>query len=74
MNDILISILITAYNCENFIENAIKSAISQTYKNIEILISDDCSTDSTLKIIKKYAILDKRIHFFTSNKNRSIGY
>ena len=74
MDNILISILITAYNCENFIENAIKSAINQTYKNIEILISDDCSTDSTLKVIQKYAAIDKRIHFFTSNKNRSIGY
>lgn len=74
MNQPLISILITAYNCANYISKAIQSAIDQTYKNIEILISDDCSTDRTLEIIKKWAKLDKRIKYFSTNKNQSIGY
>lgn len=50
----LISIAITTYNHEKFIEASIKSALAQDYPNIEILISDDASTDGTIDIIRKY--------------------
>lgn len=50
----LISILIPTYNVEQYINRCIDSALNQTYKNIEIIVVDDGSTDKTLKILKKY--------------------
>lgn len=50
----LISIIIPTYNRANVICNAIASALSQTYKNIEIIVVDDCSTDNTLEKIKYF--------------------
>lgn len=65
----LISILIPAYNRELYIAEAIESVINQTYKNIEIIVSDNCSTDDTLNIIKKYAAIDKRIKVISNDTN-----
>ena len=64
----LVSIIITNYNCEDYIEKAIKSCLNQTYKNIEILIIDDNSTDNSLENINKY-LYDKRINVYKINKN-----
>lgn len=47
-----VSVVITAYNVEKYIEKAINSILNQTYKNIELIVVEDCSTDNTLKIIK----------------------
>lgn len=52
--DFLISILMTCYNHEQFIEDAIKSILGQTYNNLELVICDDCSSDDTVKIIEYY--------------------
>lgn len=49
-----ISIIIPVYNCEKYIQYAIDSAIDQSYKNYEIIVIDDGSTDRTLDIITKY--------------------
>lgn len=49
-----VSIIIAAYNIEEYIERCIQSCINQTYDNIEVIIVNDGSTDSTLKIISKY--------------------
>jgi glycosyltransferase involved in cell wall biosynthesis len=51
--DKLVSIIITTYNSESYIEKAIRSALEQNYKNIEIIICDDGSTDSTESIVNK---------------------
>lgn len=48
----LVSILIPVYNREKYIGEAIESAINQTYKNIEVIIVDNCSTDNTWKILQ----------------------
>ena len=50
----LISIILCTYNGEEFLEEQLQSIIHQTYKNLEIFISDDASTDGTLKILEKY--------------------
>lgn len=50
--NIKVSVVITAYNVEKYIKKAINSVLNQTYKNIEIVVVEDCSTDNTLKFIK----------------------
>lgn len=56
-----ISIIIPAYNIENYIGQCLESLINQTYKNIEIIVVNDGSKDNTLSIINEYAQKDKRI-------------
>jgi len=68
-NTPLVSILITAYNQEEIIERAIKSAAAQNYKNKEIVVSDDCSRDNTLNILKKLKRKYKNIKLFSNKHN-----
>lgn len=83
MNDQpLVSILMTAYNRQLYIEPAIESVLNSTYSNFELIISDDASTDLTVAIANEYASNDKRIKLFVhennigdySNRNRAAGY
>ena len=60
----LISVIIPAYNAEEFIAKTLESVLSQTYQNIEILVVDDGSTDTTAEIVKSFAQKDSRISFF----------
>jgi|GEM_PF-2996464 len=64
----LVSTLICTYNAEKFIENTIDSVQKQTYKNQEILIRDDGSSDDTIVVLEKIASKDKRIQIFTSKE------
>lgn len=66
---ILGSIVIPVYNRELYIEDAIRSAISQTYQNIEIIIVDNCSTDSTWDILNEWEKKDNRIKIFQNDSN-----
>lgn len=61
----LVSVVMTAYNTEQYIEEAILSILNQTYNNFELIIIDDGSTDGTLDIIMKYAKIDNRIIVIT---------
>ena len=61
VNQPLVSIVIPVFNGEDFLDEAIKSAINQTYRNIEILVINDGSTDGTEKIANKY---EKQIRYF----------
>lgn len=54
-NNPLVSIVIPAYNAENYISKAIQSALNQTYKNTEIVVINDGSTDATLSAIQSFA-------------------
>jgi len=65
----LVSIIMPAFNCKNFISESITSVISQTYSNWELVIVDDCSTDGTDKIIKKYVKSDSRVKYFKHDEN-----
>ncbi len=67
-NNPLVSICIPVFNGEKDLFRAIESCISQTYKNIEIIISDDGSRDKTREIAENYAIKDKRIEYIRSGK------
>jgi len=54
MENIKFSIIIPAYNSEKFIGECLNSILSQTYKNVEIIVVNDCSTDNTLKVLEQY--------------------
>ena len=66
-----VSVVIPTHNSSLFIDECIKSVINQTYKNLEIIIVDDCSSDSTLSIIKNYK--DKRIKIIKLKSNRGVS-
>ena len=67
-----IDILLATYNGEKYISQQIESILKQTYSNIRLIISDDCSKDNTQKILKKYAKTDNRIELHLQEKN--LGY
>ena len=69
----LVSIITPTYNSEKYISETIESIQVQTYANWELLITDDCSTDHTIDIIKKYQKRDSRIKLFLLNKNQGAG-
>jgi glycosyltransferase involved in cell wall biosynthesis len=64
-----LSVLMTTFNRENFIKEAIDSALSSTFVNFELIIVDDCSTDNTLEIAKEYLELDDRVQVFRNDSN-----
>lgn len=64
-----VSIITPTYNSEKYISETIESVISQTYKEWEMLIVDDCSSDSTCEIISKYIESDSRIKLVKLEKN-----
>lgn len=68
----LVSVIITTYNSSSTIKKCLTSVINQTYKNIEILVYDDCSKDSTLKIV--YDVLkNKEINFLVQKGAENYG-
>ena len=64
-----ISIITPAYNCEKYLPDAVKSVLSQTFTDWELLIIDDCSKDNTYRYMKKLAEKDKRIRIFQNKVN-----
>lgn len=60
----MVSVIVPVYNLEKYIERCIKSIINQTYKDLEIIIVNDGSSDSSEKTIKKYAKQDSRIKYY----------
>jgi glycosyltransferase involved in cell wall biosynthesis len=78
----LVSVLMTAYNREQFIAEAIESVLASTYTNFELIIVDDASTDQTVSIAKQYESQDARIKVYVNatnlgdypNRNRAASY
>ena len=70
MRSISIDVLITTFNSEKYIKETINSVLNQSYKNFKIIIVDDCSTDKTFEICKKYREKYKnKIKLFKLKKN-----
>ena len=74
MSKILVSVIIPSHNSSNYIQKTIDSVLCQTYKNFEIIIVDDGSLDNSVEIIKKYALLDKRLVLFDLKSNFGVSY
>ena len=67
-----ISILVAVYNAEQYLRQCLNSLVSQTFQDIEIICVDDASTDSSLSILKEYAVKDNRVkvvHFARKCRN-----
>jgi glycosyltransferase involved in cell wall biosynthesis len=71
MNDTkpLVSVLMTAYNRSKYIAEAIESVLASTYKNFELIVVDDCSTDNTEFVVKTYAEKDTRVKYYKNKEN-----
>ncbi len=70
----IITIGIPVYNGEKFIQKCIESVLQQTYRNFELIISDNASIDSTTDICNKFLKKDDRIKFFKQNKNMGANW
>ena len=70
MNKNKVSVLMTVYNTSKFLKKSIKSIINQTYKNFELIIIDDGSTDDSKKIIKNFRSKKIKKFFFKKNSGR----
>jgi glycosyltransferase involved in cell wall biosynthesis len=66
----LVSVLIPVYNSEKFVADSLKSIISQTYQNLEILVLDDGSTDQSIQKVKSFD--DSRIQIFSHEINQGL--
>jgi len=64
-----VSVITPLYNCSDYIEKTIESVISQTYKDWEMIMVDDCSEDDSLTIAQRFASLDSRIKVFALEEN-----
>lgn len=67
----LVSVCINAYNAEKYIAETLESVINQTYKNLQIIVVDDASTDATAEIVKGFD--DPRIELYTLSQNGHIS-
>lgn len=75
MDDKLVSVIMPTYNGIRFLAASIESVLAQTYGHLELLITDDCSSDSGVReIIMQYAAKDSRVKPVYLNENRGAGY
>lgn len=69
-----VTVLIPVFNGEKFIEQSVESILAQTYKNLEVLVCNDGSTDATLKILRVLAEKDQRLKVSSNKVNKGVGF
>ena len=67
----IVAVVVT-YNRKELLLECIQAILNQTYKNFNLIISDDCSKDSTPDVLKKYAEKDKRIILYLQSQNLGV--
>ena len=71
----LVSVVMPTHNGKRFLEDSIRSILAQTYANLELLITDDCSdNNTTLEILHRYQELDSRVDVLYLKENKGPGY
>jgi len=68
----LVSILLPVHNCERFLTDSLKSLVSQSYRQIEIIAIDDFSSDNSLKILKSFAKKYKKVRVYKNIKRYGV--
>lgn len=75
MSQELVSVIMPTYNAGKFLSDSIASVLNQTHKNLELLITDDCSTEpETLEILERYSKADSRVKVEYLKENKGAGY
>lgn len=69
-----ISVIVPIYNVEKYLRKCLDSLVSQTYSDLEIILVNDCSTDSSLEICQEYQQKCSKIKLFSNDKNRGLSY
>src|SRR6476646_11400425 len=65
----VVSVLIPTYNGERFIAETLSSVLEQTYEHLEVIVGDDCSSDSTVDIVRRIAGNDPRVQIVLYDRN-----
>lgn len=68
-NDPTVSIVVPCYNCEQWVQKTVDSVLNQTYRNIKLILIDDCSKDNTCKLLENIARKDSRVLLIRNSKN-----
>lgn len=74
MKEPKLSVIIAVYNTEKYVGKCLDSLFNQTYSNIELVVINDCSTDDSLKILKKYAKKYANMILIDNKENRGLSY
>ena len=74
MKEELISVVVPIYNVEKYLSKCVDSLLNQTYKNLEIILVNDCSKDNSGEIAKDYAKKHKNITFIQNEKNSGLAF
>ena len=68
----LVSIILPSYNRVGMIASSIESCLNQTYRNIELIIVDDCSSDNSIEVIESYIKQDSRVKLIANKVNKKL--
>ena len=73
MNNQLVSVIMPTYNAAQWVAQSIDSVLGQTYTDLELIITDDCSTDNTRDILRQYEAADARVKVIYMDENLGAG-
>lgn len=73
INHPFVSVIVPVYNTENYVSKCLKSIGNQTYKSIEIIIVNDCSSDNSYKLCRDFEKTDRRVKVLSHEKNKGVS-
>ncbi len=69
-----ISVVMPVYNAERFLRDAIDSVLCQSFEDFELIVIDDCSTDSSYEILREYERKDSRVRVYKNEENKGVSF
>src|SRR5688500_9211906 len=70
----MVSSALAVYDGENYLEDALTSLLNQTFRDFELIISDNASTDRTQDICRAYAVQDSRVGYYRNDHNKGAAW